>query len=253
MRFWTGANVAFGSDYYGPGVIIAGPLDGRVSVPGNDWTLAEEKSDGTLVWRPVGKGVITRIQKPVADDFAVVLADRLQMVQPAGIHPALANGLAQEARRLYPKLDRQVERVFQRFVAYLNDEFGVSENTWAGQLQVPFVDGFGPELLVYINDRITALPELPPVVSAPEAWRRSMWWASNYMVGPNLAEEVPASSKLQFPGLAADLDLPVEGLVYYQSARAMAAWAAWENDPTARFLQSVMAVVLAGFRPLSNS
>lgn len=257
MRFWSGAEVTFGSDYFGAAIMISGSPQTRVVVPHNLWRLDEEQADGTRLWRlAAGKGTVERIQKPADNALSATLANALMGVEAAGLHPAIQLGLEAEARRLYPEIERRVDNQFHKFLAYLRDNFGLRENDQVQEGAVPFVDNFGPELLVLVDGYPAVLPELPPLYHAPGDWQRTMWWVANSMVGPLLSDEIEPQKRIQFHGAKpseSDFTPRIEGLLYYQAARAMAAWAAWEQNPEARFLQGVMDSIMAGHRPWKTS
>jgi hypothetical protein len=248
MRFWSGATWWRGTDDLGLGVTFEGPSATRVVQPGDDWRLDIEKPDGSRLWRPVRPASMSTVQPPVDDRLADMLYEHLTGIEPQGPHPALVGGLASEARRLVPTLDTEQEQEFARFVQFLDDGYGFNENSWTAPMEA-FVDGFGPQLVVDLGGRVVPLPEMPPVYLAPAPWRSAMWWVTTSVIGPIDDAGHSLGNRLSFDGPMPDDDLMIEGLVYYQTARAMAAWAAWEGDSSARFMQVVMSEVLSGFQP----
>jgi hypothetical protein len=253
MRFWSGADPAYGKDHLGAAVVIMGPEDARIALPGDVWRRGHVRDDGAVTWRLAEGGELARIQPPCPDEYAEVLFDRLTLARPAALHPGLVDGLQNEALRLYPDLSDDAVLRFEALVAYLREHFGLTESLPTEEQPVPFVDGFGPELLVLVDDEPCALPELPPVHLAPGVWLESMWWVSTRLIGPDTSDGMPPEDRLRFSDALPDASRAFEGLVYYQAARAMVAWAAWEGDSDGRFLRVISDVVLGGIRPLRRS
>lgn len=252
MRFWSGAQITVGRDVEGPGLVVLGPQEATTRIPGNDWSLGGISQDGSRLWRPLGEGSLGRVQPPFIQRYAEILASRLEQAEATRPHPAFEMGPVSEARRLHPELANNIERAFERFVEVLSAHFQFEAEAVGNEAMEPYVDGFGPELLVTVGGSVVPLPELPPVVLAPSPWRRAMWWVSTTMQGPVDDDDCPPEKRLRFSGPQPDSDPRLEGIVYFLGACAMAAWGAWEGDPQARFLRVITSLVIGGFRPWSE-
>lgn len=249
MRLWSGTQIAYGKDGIGPSIVAMGaskPYDTK------HWKLDLVKPDGTRIWRPLDAGEMNRIQAPASDELISVLKSGLSELQDKGIHPAIKQGLENEAERLYPESDPTVGVQFKSLVEYLKKEFGLDEEEMSKQSTEHYVDGFGPDLLVMINNKPVLLPELPEVWLAPGDWQEATWRVMNGMIGPIADQDIPPEKQLQFTGDFPDPSRNLEGLIYYQAARAMVAWAAWENDKQARFVKELASIIMNGNRPIKN-
>jgi hypothetical protein len=253
MRLWSGTQVGFGQDHFGPSVIVAGNRELTVLAPVNNWKLDQEKTDGTRIWRPVSATVLERIQVPCPDLYSDTLRNVLSGINTTDIHPAIINGLDTDALRLFPALDATAVELFSHFVNYLRTNFKLDENAMRTAATESYIDGFGPELLVKLNGQTVVLPEMPPAWLAPANWSYATWRVTNGMTGPytiDTDETMAIEERLGFLGDFPAMDLQTEGLVYYHAARAMVAWAAWENDANARFVQAIASIITSGYRPL---
>lgn len=252
MRLWSGTQIAFGRDGFGPSVVAMGNVDSYTATPGIDWKLDLTKEDGTRIWRPVNAGKLDRIQVPCPDELTAVLQHTLGELPTGGIHPAILNGMENEALRLYPELDPSAAELFASFTSYLKTEFRLDEAAMRTMPMKAYTDGFGPGLLVLLDENPVVLPELPEIWLAPDNWHTSTWRVTNGMMGPVADETMESDKRLQFHGDLAEIDGQTEGLVYYQAARAMVAWAAWENDKSARFVKALVSIITQGYRPLAG-
>lgn len=251
MRFWSGAQVAFGKDYFGHAILIQGDSKQTVQHAGISWKLDLTKDDGTRIWRPVGKGDLQRVIRPASDSDARFLMHALLDIPPQGLHPALTDTTAAEIQRLHPAISDSMLAITVQLLQYLEQSFRYGSFFSANQPLEAYIDGFGPENIVKIGGVLTLLPELPPVYLAPPAWHLATWRVTNGMNGPVTDTGLPIEKRLTFEGNVVN-DLQMEGLIYYQSVRAMLAWAAWENDPGARFVKALHEIYQSGYRPLGS-
>jgi hypothetical protein len=253
MRLWSGALLGSGEDAAGPAIFIKGE-EGTISpVTKTSWKLEIKKVDGTRIWRPVVKGKLEFVLAPCPDHFSDKIKQAISEIPPVALHPAITNGMDKEALRLYPQLDPSVVTLFTSLVVYLRSEFQLNEAQMQTMPAEAYVDGFGPSLLVTLNGEPLLLPEIPPVWLAPSNWAQATWHVTNGMTGPNVDESMEPRHRLQFAAGISQMDLQTEGLVYYQAARAMIAWAAWENDTKARFVHAIASIIMSGYRPLASS
>jgi len=107
------------------------------------------------------------------------------------------------------------------------------------------VDGYGPGLLIMVGDRVVPLPEVTPVYMGPLLWNRTQWWAITRMGGAKLYVD----GTLEFCGACPNSSKVVEGLVYLQCVRYMAASADIARQPNAPYLYSLMDTIENGARP----
>lgn len=253
MRLWSGTQIAFGKDGFGPSVVAMGNAGSYTAAPGGNWKLDLTKEDGTRIWRPVNAAKLDRIQVPCPDELNAVLQHTLGDLPTNGIHPAILNGMENEALRLYPQLDPSAAELFASFTSYLKTEFRLNEDEMRTMPMKAYTDGFGAGLLVLLDENPVVLPELPEIWLAPDNWHTSTWRVTNGMMGPVADETMEPGKRLQFHGDFPEMDNYTEGLVYYQAARAMVAWAAWENDKNARFVKALASIIRGGYRPLGSS
>jgi hypothetical protein len=249
MRLWSGTQIAYGKDGKGPAVIAMGV---RIPCDIKDWELDLVKPDGTRIWRPVRAGEMERLHLPVPEELCDVLKNELGQLKEQGLHPAISGGLENEAERLYPESDSSVADQFGVLIDYLRQGFGLDEEKMKEQSSSHYVDGFGPDLLLMLDNKPILIPELPEVWLAPSDWLYATWRVTNGMSGPLTNEGIPPEQQLQFAGDFPDPDLSLEGLIYYQAARAMLAWAAWEKDKQARYVKAIVSIITKGHRPLKN-
>ncbi|HVZ25410.1 MAG TPA: hypothetical protein VG842_05130 [Sediminibacterium sp.] len=252
MRFWSGAQVAFAKDYFGHAVLIQGEIGQTVRTAGTAWKLDQQQADGTRIWRPVDNLDLHRLTAPAPDNAAGFLMHALLDIPPVGLHPALTRDVASEIYRLHPGISDSMRSITSQLCQYLEQTFQYTAFFSANQSLEAYIDGFGPENLVKLGDTWTLLPELPPVYLAPPAWHLATWQVTNGMIGPAADTDIPIDKRLQFSGQPIR-DLQMEGLVYYQSVRAMLAWAAWERDAEARFVKALYEIYTSGYRPLTNA
>ena len=250
MRLWSGTELVFANDYMGPGIMITGDETASSPVPADDWKLDQKKPDGTRIWRPAKATKLDRIPVPCSDTYADVLMRTITHIPPSGVHPGILHGMEKEAKRLYPELDQTVIDLFESFVVYLRANFGLNEASMQTEALETYVDGFGPELLVLLDQKPVVIPELPAVWLAPANWFYANWCVANGMIGPSTEADLPVQERLVFTGDFSKLSLATEGLIYYQAARSMVAWAAWENDPKARFVKAMTSIIMSGYRPV---
>lgn len=249
MRLWSGTQIAYGNDGIGPSVVAVGT---RIPCEIRHWKLDMVKSDGTRIWRPLKGREMSRIHAPAPEELMSVLKKELSGLEDKGLHPAISNGLENEAERLYPGSDPSVAVQFKSLVKYLKQEFGLDEEKMKGRSSERYADGFGPDLLLMLDNEPVLIPELPEVRLAPAEWLEATWRVTNGMVGPFTGDGTPPEKQLQFTGDFPDPEAGMEGLIYYQAARAMLAWAAWENDKQARFVKDIASIIISGNRPLQN-
>lgn len=252
MRLSTGTHLTYGADADGAAVIISGDPALRLVAPPPIWDLAEEKPDGTRIWRlPKGK-TLTRVQRPLKPNALNVLATHLDMLTVVEQHPALKHSLEAEAKRLYPDISTAAAADFTRLVGFLNSYFDLNPSAWEGLSTAPFTDDLGPELLVLVNDQPVPLPEMPPVYKAPALWQATQWTVANAMFGPYSDDELPPDKQIAYMGVG---DIPyaksseVEGLIYYHGARFITIFEAWVGNPEMPLLRKFIHLILDGQRP----
>jgi hypothetical protein len=253
MRLWSGASSNYGTDDNGPAVVVEGPTEARATIAGEVWKLDQVRKNERRIWRPVGDYAEVRSPKPpVAASHADTLTAAIENAERSGLHPALENDLKGEAQRLFPKLNDAVAGHFDEFVDYLGETFGLDARTWMDEPLVAYTDGFGPLLMLRLDEDLVPLPEVPPIYDAPESWRQTSWWVTNHMVGPLMMEEVPAENQIQYNEMQRtdNSHTPLmEGLVYYQSARMVAAWEGWTRNASGRYLEAFIELITSGQRP----
>jgi len=252
MRLWSGTQVAFGNDHTGPAVLVMGNSINTIPSAKSEWKLELTKSDGTRIWRPINIGKLARIQVPCLDELSAIIKNSISNLPNHGLHPGIINGLTNEAERLYPDLNPDIVTLFSSFVTYLKDHYDLDESKMKSKDLENYVDGFGPELILKIKDKIVLIPEIPPVWLAPTDWSYSTWRVTNGMLGPVIDKSLILEKRLQFVGNFPDPDINLEGLIYFQAARSMIAWAAWEKDKTGRFFQAIASIIMIGHRPLKR-
>jgi hypothetical protein len=256
MELSTGVEFTFGNDSDGPALIVTGNADVHVVVPGNVWTKTAEHDDGSRVWRLQTGSSLGRIEKPVDDNGRELIEQKISDIPLSGLHPALKNGLDGEINRLYPGISDGANSAFKEFVTFLGTEFGVTQDTWADEPLVPYVNDIGPQLMVVVDEQIEILPEIPLIYEAPQAWNRAMWWVHNNMFGPITWDEIEDIDRIVFGGITIpeDAKTPImEGLIYYQAARAVVFGDAQQNEPDAPFLNVIIDTVMKkGIRPWQN-
>lgn len=249
MRLWSGTQIAYGKDGMGPAVMAMGT---RIPCDLKHWKLDMVKPDGTRIWRPLDAREMSRIHASAPEELMTVLKKKLSELKDKGLHPAISGSLENEARRLYPGSDPSVAVQFKSLVGYLKHEFGLDEEEMKRRSSERYADGFGPDLLLMLDNEPVLIPELPEVWLVPADWLYATWRVTNGMVGPVTGEDIPPEKQLQFTGDFPDPDAGMEGLIYYQAARAMLAWAAWENDKQARFVKDIASIIMSGKRPLQK-
>lgn len=250
MRLWSGTQIAYGNDNSGPAVLAMGNTLSTRAHADKDWKLELTKTDGTRIWRPLNAGSLERIQVPCPDELAEVLTKAISGLPDQGLHPAISNGLDKEAKRLYPELNPDIIELFSSFVSYLREHFDLDETKMKSMKMEQYVDGFGPELILKFNGKPVIIPEIPPVWLTPSNWAYSTWRVTNGMLGPVIDDSVEIGKKLQFIGDFPEPDKTLEGLIYFQAARSMLAWAAWEKDKQGRFVQAIASIIMSGQRPI---
>jgi len=252
MRLWSGTQIAYGNDNSGPAVLAIGKALSTTAHSVKDWKLELTKADGTRIWRPLIAGNLERIQVPCPDELAEVLTNAISGLPDQGLHPAISNGLDNEAKRLYPELNPDIAKLFSSYVSYLREHFNLDESKMKSMKMAHYVDGFGPELILNLNGEPVIIPEIPTVWQAPSDWPYATWRVTNGMMGPVIDDSMELEKKLQFIGDFPEPDKALEGLIYFQAARSMLAWAAWEKDKQGRFVQAIASIIMSGHRPIMN-
>jgi hypothetical protein len=251
MRLWSDTHVTFGNDHIGYGIIIQGGEKESALTNNASWEMEEEKNnENGVLFRLKNKSKYLTLRPPYANQLNNVLRDLLKDQESKGKHPAFTAGFSKEAKRLFPDIDSKAEKLFSDFVDFLNVEFGLTENCDTITEWSNYADGFGPNFAVIIDNFPILLPVLPIVYEVPTEWLDASYFAITSMYGPNVDLDIPAEQSWYFTTSYSPKDLPTEGLFYFQVARAMVAWAAWENDPSGRFLTRICDLVMSGYRPL---
>lgn len=253
MRFSTGTDITYGADSLGPAVMIAGDQRLRTVAPTDAWRQDENATheDGRHIWRPLEGVTLERTQRPVDNDLRDVLAKHIDTLEPEAEHPVLKSGPLGEAKRLFPRISTAAQAEYKKLIEYIEAEYGPIVPKGNTTMK-PFVDDFGPELLVYLDGKPTPLPEMPPVYSAPANWRPVMWMVNNSMFGPVAEAEAPAERRVVYMKAAsvprADTRA-IEGLIYFHSARFIIIHEAWRGDTDAPSLKRFTDLITSGVRP----
>jgi hypothetical protein len=254
MRYSTGIEVSYAEDSQGPGVIIQGNILGRVTIPSDSWIATLERIDARY-WRLKKGETLMPVAKPCPSYFEDVLTKEMDTIVVEAIHPSFSMGFYSEAQRLFPEISKQVVFQFNKFLLFLNQTFGFNMQTAKSDKMLPYTDDFGPNLLSLIDGLPTVLPEIPILYLAPENWRKVTWMVTNHMIGPMLIPGIADEEKIKINNLELSIKeyTPfLEGLFYFQAARFIIIFEAWQGNLDAPYLAEFMKIITSGVRPLQK-
>jgi hypothetical protein len=276
MNFVNGMTLQWGSDWQGAGVLIENaPHEQRLLRPDPEhWTAQpsnghsrEQPPRNMVSWKlpekwdyerlhPGQEGTMVKEQAAMAA-LEMALGQVVEANGAPPTHPAVENGFASEARRLKPNISAKAEAKFGEFVAFLQDQIGL---TTVGTL-VPYCDDTHCGLFVLAGPpgeemKMCVLPEIPSLWLAPEGWAKAQWRCTSTFQGPFPRAIVPPGmeGKVFVNGSLGD-KVPAnelerdEGLMYWLYACRLLVY---DSDAECELTADYMASIMNGYRPATG-
>jgi hypothetical protein len=253
MRLWSNVAVIIGKDLEGPSLLMQGKLENNITLSSVNWEVENPLDETCRVWRFKNAKEIKFIAHEADEDQYSFLQKKIERTKPLNIHPAFTSGFEHEAIRLYPEISEKSRKEFVEIVQYLKTSYDLKQSVDPTDNLTTFVDGFGPGLLLQVDNNIEILPEIPPTYPCPDNWTLISYFISTSMFGPNMDVHLSPKASWYFNDNFQPENRAEEALVYFEAARSLVTWAAWEKDPSTRFLSRLHQLILSGYRPLMDS
>ena len=218
------------------------------------WKYWGEKPIGTRLYKSKYYGRLEIFKKPLPDKRRKLLYNTLDSLSTSEKHPALGEGFAGEAKRLFPLLNNEVTTAYSSFIAFLNQVYRLEEKAKKAENLVPYCDDIGPFMMGRIGNRDFVIPELPQVFLAPELWRDITWIINNYLSGPYpISEETGFKEHFHWCNVKIDpiLNTPYhEGTAYFLIAKFIIIYEAFSKNEKGNSLQLYIDLIQnQGIRP----
>ena len=148
------------------------------------WKFHRNMPDGSRIYFSNFYGEIKIFKKPLEESYYSHIINEISSFKVDEKHPAIKNGLENEARRLYPNIDKITEKKYVEFIDYLNNNFNLEKNILDQKKFSNFTYDIGPFMAGKVGTRKFIVPEIPKLYLAPENWRKITWYINNYFTGP---------------------------------------------------------------------
>ena len=224
-------------------IVCTGNVKSYISTDG--WKLIKKMPDGSRVYFSNYLGQLHMYKKPLDNSYFQFVSENLDRYNSKTKHPSIIDGLSNEASRIFPKINKNVEIEFQNFIDYLNVKYDLENKINSEKDLHTYSDDIGPFFVLRVGIHKFLIPELPDLYLAPKIWRELTWIINNSFSGP-----YPKNKKDQYFSWG---DLKIndtfktyycEGTALYLIAKYIIIYEAWMTretcDALSRYIDLVM-------------
>lgn len=251
-RLSTGIKYSGATEKTGSYLIFQSKESNVETLNSDCWIYAGERPAGTRIYESKFHGQLQIFKKPLADNLAQILFNRLDLTPVKKVHPALEDGFKNEAKRLFSAIDAKINDKYHDFIDFLNQEFELEKNAKSETDLKSYSDDLGPFMMGQIGDRPFVVPELPDFYQAPASWRWITWYINNNFSGPYPINN-ENTQRFHWNKLKLDSTFKTkyhEGIAYFLIAQFVIIYEAFSNNKSCDSLNLYIDLIKdEGLRP----